>query len=874
MRSRPNFTPLAFAMSVFVCIGSLSAAPLFFEDGFENIAVGDYPDENGWVPLAIENMDAKVSADRSFGGEKSFCFAPSLTFDDEGNPVESGSRIDYVRIPVVAEVGVPVSWRCRVWLGPATIDAAILVTDCNEIESEEYEDPGGLVWGLCEGCTYSEAFYFDSGGGLWFAGPGEGGSGPSCTEEAELGEWQTGKWYDVEVRTKTEHEDQWRNLAIFVNGEEVIPEHTTYGPKQRRYIYLMATCLYTAEDDDVVFFDGIKVYQNIEGLPDLTMELNPIPNEPVLEGEPLWILGKVKNIGNQAADDVRVNLYQVPSFASPEPGISSLRLNKDNNPDTYFDYIGPGKSKNFFFRWNAVEILNNEHKEIEVWVDDPSSGPNVEESNESNNLFHLTFNKDLLLHEQSYRALTDGFSFSNWGYTPDELFDLRRQLKIYLSNAGAGPLTNIILAAIYPISARGGHCYGMASTSILYSTDRLPMPSNDMAFNLLKEQVAPDIAVNHVKQMPSKLKKAIAAWTGEWPTLQESFGLIKNAVSNNEPVMLLFDCPGPEGSVEGSHAVVAYNVYEESQDIKYVVLYDNGFPGMGTTVKFDLKNNEAVYPQYEYDRPYHHVFHVSCEFPYLNEGEIITSLVELIKKYIDAMMESLFSNQQRLLLFQSPVHVTIIDPNGNTVTDKNGGLNQIPGAFFEVDELTHIKKFYLPSDVKYEVDIEGYDSGNCIFSMVSSTDGAECILSETDFDVSEDTMVHCTLLPGSVSYALEIDRDGDGIIDATASSESHEYKIWDYKFIDEMSRTELRINLTLKQLQFQTKEKDYYPIYNPHIYVKKLRDFDVTRICYYDSDIFLLTIIVEHRTRIRCFTVLFDKILRKIYLLESENLVY
>ena len=57
-----SFTPVALTQT------------LDFSDGFENIAVGDYPDENGWLRAMVGGTDAVVSDDRSFSGTRSFRF--------------------------------------------------------------------------------------------------------------------------------------------------------------------------------------------------------------------------------------------------------------------------------------------------------------------------------------------------------------------------------------------------------------------------------------------------------------------------------------------------------------------------------------------------------------------------------------------------------------------------------------------------------------------------------------------------------------------------------------------------------------------------------------------------------------------------------
>jgi len=65
---------------------------LMFEDGFESIAVGDYPDKNGWQNL-FSRKTAIVSNDRAHSGSK------SLRLESRANR----SRTDYVPLPEIPD---------------------------------------------------------------------------------------------------------------------------------------------------------------------------------------------------------------------------------------------------------------------------------------------------------------------------------------------------------------------------------------------------------------------------------------------------------------------------------------------------------------------------------------------------------------------------------------------------------------------------------------------------------------------------------------------------------------------------------------------------------------------------------------------------
>ena len=74
MERRAN---LGLVVVVLVCFGGLAGeqalgvVPFPFYDSFENIDVGDYPDENGWLVM-FSGVSASVSDNEAYTGSKSF----------------------------------------------------------------------------------------------------------------------------------------------------------------------------------------------------------------------------------------------------------------------------------------------------------------------------------------------------------------------------------------------------------------------------------------------------------------------------------------------------------------------------------------------------------------------------------------------------------------------------------------------------------------------------------------------------------------------------------------------------------------------------------------------------------------------------------
>jgi hypothetical protein len=83
---------LVSSVLLLVLVKPANSVTLPFEDGFENIAVGDYPDENGWRNL-FSGRNAYVSDEAAHSGSRSFRL----------ESYSSWARTDYVSIPEIPD---------------------------------------------------------------------------------------------------------------------------------------------------------------------------------------------------------------------------------------------------------------------------------------------------------------------------------------------------------------------------------------------------------------------------------------------------------------------------------------------------------------------------------------------------------------------------------------------------------------------------------------------------------------------------------------------------------------------------------------------------------------------------------------------------
>jgi lysozyme len=118
---------------------------------------------------------------------------------------------------------------------------------------------------------------------------------------------------------------------------------------------------------------------------------------------------------------------------------------------------------------------------------------------------------------------------------------------------------------------------------------------------------------------------------------------------------------------------------------------------------------------------------------------------------------------ERISIFKCPVNITITDEYGRTISEIE---NQIPGASFEYFNATDTKIFRLPLNLTYHVQINATAYGNITIGQITPTESIyEIAFSQVTFNLTNETIAQFNLLPFNASYTLEVDENGDGVID-------------------------------------------------------------------------------------------------------------
>lgn len=175
--------------------GSAYAVTLPFEDGFENIAVGDYPDENGWENL-FSGVSAYVSDAVAHTGSRSF----------RRESYAGWSRTDYVPLSELPDF---FSYEVSVYPDPTPGHSGAMVGFV-----EAFGNQGPVYNRFTITCLGSSigAVEFSQGGVGWV--------------RTDVGEFTVGDWVTVraDLNFKTLTADLWLNGELRVSDFPILPK--------------------------------------------------------------------------------------------------------------------------------------------------------------------------------------------------------------------------------------------------------------------------------------------------------------------------------------------------------------------------------------------------------------------------------------------------------------------------------------------------------------------------------------------------------------------------------------------------------------------------------------------------------------------------
>ena len=288
----------------------------------------------------------------------------------------------------------------------------------------------------------------------------------------------------------------------------------------------------------------------------------------------------------------------------------------------------------------------------------------------------------------------------------------------------------------------GQFCYGMSETSILYFQEELSLPSNKSNTYSLTELEAMRNIFWHQRFFERSFLGAMKLRLLN-VDLVEEYNKLRTNIRNGKPMIL---------AVQG-HTVVAYRIFETGSK-SYIYIYENELP-------YSLPEDDEWSDNFFFAFPYATYDLISHEFDYAGYNEFLALEAETFP------MEDL----PVVIIIECSVDVTVSD-QFDRIMD-NLGINEIPEAgFIAFGEEKH---FFLPKDLTYCVYIDAYEEGEFDLTVMSPVrqDGA-VITHFRNVSVNATTQANFELEPTVHSYAMEIDYNGDGIIDEQKSPDVYE----------------------------------------------------------------------------------------------------
>ncbi|MFY1110288.1 MAG: SUMF1/EgtB/PvdO family nonheme iron enzyme [Methanosarcinaceae archaeon] len=281
-------------------------------------------------------------------------------------------------------------------------------------------------------------------------------------------------------------------------------------------------------------------------------------------------------------------------------------------------------------------------------------------------------------------------------------------------------------------------CYSMSETSMFFFNEQLLLPSGYTQVYELPESMAKSIIEEYFWESFRDNRRDTNSLLNDKISLTNQFAELKSNLQKS-PVMISMLDP----TVDAGHSVVVYGM-AETDDRAYLLLYDNNNPYKDDNILESFKCAE-------FDK-------TSVQFSYFVSDDLgdIT-----YTKFLVSDPQPPEDSDEFLFLVECPVNVTVIDENGRTVTDE--GTNEIPGS--EVVFIDEAKVFYLPSNLKYSIEINAYDSGIFSFTQIEYIENNLSMMKFKNISITSETRAIVEVRPNLIGNLMSIDYDGDGVVD-------------------------------------------------------------------------------------------------------------
>ena len=154
-----------------------------------------------------------------------------------------------------------------------------------------------------------------------------------------------------------------------------------------------------------------------------------------------------------------------------------------------------------------------------------------------------------------------------------------------------------------------------------------------------------------------------------------------------------------------------------------------------------------------------------------DEDSYVKPVIQYYEKdYLPKSKVNLPKIETTILIFKSPINVTVIDQYNRIISDN--GTNNIPNASMILTNKTKI--FYVPENLNYSIEIKAYDTGTFNFTSISPIGNNINIVNFENISISTTTKAEFEIKMNVTNYTISIDYDGDGFYEKEKSPDLRE----------------------------------------------------------------------------------------------------
>ena len=465
------------------------------------------------------------------------------------------------------------------------------------------------------------------------------------------------------------------------------------------------------------------------------------------------------SINNISAINKKINNLKIEATLDDNPiefqlnNIFKLDKNNDGiideypisifgNPFTDDDYPITEKVSLEFLAMTTNEFQSNFENKVFTFKIIGANGTEINISKQAVIDMYFAHNKDT---QRIYSNSIDSYSFQNPSGSMS--FD---EFAYYINTQGT-KVEGIITYLFYKALTWGGKCFGMAATAGQYflMPNTKPLEGNvyswDESSNIVMDKINRSFIIQFLYAFYNN--RDIAT----------QYEKLKSILSVDKPAVL-----GLYG-IKDNHAVLATKLTVFNNKQAYIDIYDNNRPKLSSAANIDLTKNDFFY-----------LFHPSDNFTTLPPSVFTTTSVanaiaDFFNKFINPIRGFKFFG------IACPVNPIVENKMGQKIgiLDDGKEINEIPGSKLyrlptyneDSDSLTII---LVPDNYDYTLKMNSYKSGKLHFERITQISNNQLRSVYVDsINISATTIVHYA---DSMSSTVQIDMDGDNIIDSTFST--------------------------------------------------------------------------------------------------------